>query len=51
MDNLIFSPIAFVNNLVYMLAGMLGVFLIIGIIIAATVCLQKYTGKKKNDNE
>lgn len=51
MDGLIFSPIAFVNNLVYMLAGMLGVFLIIGIIIGATICLQKYTGKKKKDNE
>ena len=42
-----FNLMAFINNLVYMLAGMLGVFLIIGIIIGATVCLQKYTGKKE----
>ncbi len=44
-----FNLMAFINNLVYMLAGMLGVFLIIGVIVLATVCLKKYTTKKKSD--
>ena len=38
---------AFVENLKYMAVGMLGVFMIIGIIIVATVILKKVTTKKK----
>ena len=40
------NPMAFVENLKYMAVGMLGVFMIIGIIIAATVALKKFTTKK-----
>ncbi len=41
-----FSPIQFVNYLKYMGVGMLGVFIIIGIIIAATYIIGKSTSNK-----
>ena len=46
-----FQPIEFVNNLKYMLVGMLGVFIIVGIIICATHLIGKLTANisKKND--
>ena len=34
-----FDPMGFVNNLQYMGIGMLGVFMIVGIIIAATYAI------------
>ena len=40
-----FNPMAFVDNLYYMGIGMLGVFIIIGIIIAATYAINKFTNK------
>ncbi len=40
-----FQPEAFVSNLKYMGIGMLGVFIIIGIIIAATYAINKFTNK------
>ncbi len=44
-----FNPMNFVTNLKYMGIGMLGVFMIIGIIIAATYIIGKATsGKKEN---
>ena len=36
-----FEPIQFVNYLKYMGIGMLGVFIIVGIIIAATYAISK----------
>ncbi len=47
MDKLQFVPGAFIDNLKYMAVGMLGVFMIIGIIIGATALLKKVTTKKK----
>ena len=45
-----FQPLEFVNNLKYMGVGMLGVFIIIGIIIAATYAIGAATaGKPKGD--
>ena len=41
-----FEPIEFVNNLKYMGIGMLGVFMIVGIIIVATYAVNKFTSKK-----
>ena len=38
-----FNPMAFVNNLYYMVAGMLCIFIVIGITIIATVILNKVT--------
>ena len=46
-----FEPIQFVNYLKYMGIGMLGVFIIIGIIIAATYAIGKLTARKPKDTE
>ena len=39
----------FVNNLKYMGIGMLGVFMIIGVIILATYAVAKFTTPKNKD--
>ncbi len=44
-----FNPMSFVTNLKYMGIGMLGVFMIIGIIIAATYIIGVATSDKKGD--
>ena len=46
-----FDPMAFISNLKYMGVGMLGVFIIIGIIVAATYGIGKLTEKlsKRDD--
>ena len=46
-----FQPIEFVNNLKYMGVGMLGVFVIIGIIIAATYAIGYFTKPKSSKVE
>ena len=46
-----FEPIQFVYYLKYMGVGMLGVFLIVGIIMAATYGIGKLTAAKKNKDE
>lgn len=33
------NPMAFVDNLYYMVTGMLGIFIVIGVIIAATALM------------
>ncbi len=44
-----FNPHAFIDNLYYMLYGMLGIFVVIGIIIALTYLLNYiFSGKKKD---
>ena len=40
-----FQPEAFLSNLKYMGIGMLGVFIIIGIIIISTYAINKFTNK------
>ncbi len=45
MGNLQFKPTAFIENLKYMGIGMLGVFMIIGIIIGATYLISYLTNK------
>ena len=47
MDKLQFAPIEFIENLKYMGVGMLGVFIIIGVITAATYAIGKFTAGKK----
>jgi len=42
-----FQPIQFVNYLKYMGVGMLGVFIIVGIIMLATYAIGKITSIKK----
>ena len=46
-----FEPINFVNNLKYMGVGMLGVFMIIGIIVASTYLMSFATDKLANKNK
>ena len=48
-----FEPIKFVYNLKYMGIGMLGVFIIVGVIIAATYAINNFAGKlsSKDDSE
>ena len=50
MNNIIFEPLKFVESLKYMGIGMLGVFMIVGIIIIATYAIAKVTSGTKNDN-
>ena len=45
-----FNPSAFAKNLKYMGVGMVGIFLVIGIIILATVVLNRiFSGKQKEN--
>ncbi len=46
-----FQPEAFVGNLKYMAAGMVGIFLVIGAIILTIVVLGKLTSRKKKGGE
>lgn len=46
-----FNPAAFVENLKYMGVGMLGIFIVIGVIILSVVVLNKVTAPKKNNSE
>jgi hypothetical protein len=42
-----FEPMAFIENLKYMLSGMIAIFIVIGVIILATIVLNKiFTSKK-----
>lgn len=42
-----FNPMAFVDNLVYMLSGMVAIFIVIGVIILVTLILNRFFSKKK----
>lgn len=44
-----FNPMNFVDNLYYMGFGMLGIFVVIGIIILFTVVLNKVSTRKGNN--
>ena len=44
-----FNPAAFVENLKYMGVGMLGIFIVIGVIILSVVALNKATAPKSDD--
>jgi len=46
-----FNPSAFIDNLTYMGIGMLGVFMIVGIIIAATYLIGNVTGVSQKNKE
>ena len=41
-----FEPMNFVTNLRYMGLGMLGIFIVMGVIILVTVILDRVTSKK-----
>jgi 1,4-dihydroxy-2-naphthoate octaprenyltransferase len=50
---LYFNPAAFIDNLSYMGVGMIGVFMIVGVIMVATYLIPRITSKlgSKGDNE
>ena len=50
MNNLYFKPLEFINNLWVMGVGLVGIFLIIGIIMAATYAIGKLP-MKSADND
>lgn len=52
-ENLKFDPMSFVDNLIYMGAGMFSIFAVIVAIIAVVAVLNKVTvpGKNKNDGQ
>ena len=49
--NFDFMPEQFIINLKYMAAGMVGIFLVIGVIILTILLLGKLTAPKKKDEE
>ena len=51
-ENLRFDPMQFVFNLKYLAIGLIGIFIVIGIIILVTVILNKFpTGGKDKDDK
>ena len=42
-----FRPEAFIDNLKYMLSGMIAIFIVIGVIILATMLINKIFSSKK----
>lgn len=44
-----FQPYNFVKNLVYMGEGMLGIFIVIGVIVLLTMLLNKITSNKNDE--
>ncbi|MBO5364467.1 MAG: oxaloacetate decarboxylase [Clostridia bacterium] len=42
-----FEPMNFITNLSYMGKGMLGIFVVIGVIVLLTMFLNKVTSKKQ----
>jgi len=46
--NLDFNPAGFIRNIKYMGLGMLGIFVVVGVVILLTFVLNKVTGRKAN---
>lgn len=46
-----FDPMQFVENLKYMGLGMLGIFIVIGIIAVFTILLNSATAERKQDEK
>ncbi len=45
LEGVIFEPMNFVKNLEYMGIGMLGIFIVIGVIMGATLIINKIFSK------
>jgi len=46
----VFQPMNFVNNLIYLVVGLIGIFIVIGLIVLVTFILNKLPdGKSKKD--
>ena len=46
-----FEPMHFVENLRYMGLGMLGIFIVIGVIMLLTILLNKLTSKSESTDQ
>ncbi len=46
-----FEPFKFVESLKYMAVGMIGIFLVIGVIVLVTLLLNKVFKEKNNNNQ
>lgn len=46
-----FEPMNFVNSLQYLVKGMVGIFVVMGVIILTTVILNAITSRKKNKKD
>ena len=46
-----FHPFSFIENLAYMGKGMLGIFVVIGVIVGVTCLLNFLTSKKKKEKQ
>ena len=51
MGNFVFEPMNFVSSLKWMGIGMLGVFMIVAIIMAATYVIGSVTSRKSKNND
>ena len=50
MNNIFFKPMEFINNLIYMGAGMFSILVVIAVIIGVVMLLNLLT-KTKKDNQ
>ena len=48
-ESFMFSPYNFIDNLEYMLSGMIGIFVVIGLIVIVTIVLNKIMSRKKGE--
>lgn len=48
---LLFDPSQFIKNLPYMGMGMLGIFIVIGVIAGLTLLLNAVTSERERDND
>ena len=46
-----FHPYNFISSLTYMVSGMLGIFIVIGIIILITALLNRITAPRHDDDQ
>lgn len=50
-NSMYFEPSQFLDNLPYMGMGMLGIFIVIGVIAGLTMLLNAVTAERKKDDE
>ncbi len=50
-SSFVFEPMNFISNLSYMGYGMLGIFVVIGLIMATTAFLNRAFSDKKDDEQ
>ncbi len=51
MGELWFKPFQFISNLKYMLSGMVGIFIVIGLIVLSVFLLNYYTSPRQDKDD